>query len=149
MKQEMMGWQWHQMDHMQIICTSLQVDNHACTSSLDFYRLNVLPDAQPTVSTHWRQYYTYNATEKVQLVLKHHNTRPRCAETTYKKLRKSELTDISGTNTSTADQLSRLGQDLRQPKKFTSIHMAENITASEVTKICILLLFGRIAVLCT
>jgi len=27
MKQEMMGWQWHQLDHMQIICTSLQTDN--------------------------------------------------------------------------------------------------------------------------
>jgi len=24
MKQEMMGWHWHQLDHMQIICTSLQ-----------------------------------------------------------------------------------------------------------------------------
>jgi len=22
MKQEMMGWRWHQLDHMQIICTS-------------------------------------------------------------------------------------------------------------------------------
>jgi len=22
--QGMMGWQWHQLDHMQIICTSLQ-----------------------------------------------------------------------------------------------------------------------------
>jgi len=35
-KQEMMGWQWHQLDHMQIICTSLQTDNHANTSSLNF-----------------------------------------------------------------------------------------------------------------
>ena len=26
MKQEMMGWLWHQLDHMQIICTSLQTD---------------------------------------------------------------------------------------------------------------------------
>jgi len=26
MKQEMMGWQWHQLDHMQIICISLQKD---------------------------------------------------------------------------------------------------------------------------
>jgi len=26
MKQEMMGWQWHQLDHMQIIYTSLQTD---------------------------------------------------------------------------------------------------------------------------
>jgi len=34
MKQEMMGWQWHQLDHMQIICISLQTDNHAKTSSL-------------------------------------------------------------------------------------------------------------------
>ena len=33
MKQEMMGWQWHQLDHMQIICTLLQTDNHASTSS--------------------------------------------------------------------------------------------------------------------
>jgi len=30
----MMGWQWHQLDHMQIICTSLQTDNHASTSRL-------------------------------------------------------------------------------------------------------------------
>jgi len=26
-----MGWQWHQLDHMQIICTSQQTDNHAST----------------------------------------------------------------------------------------------------------------------
>ena len=36
MKQEMMGWQWHQLDRMQIICTLLQTDNHATTSSLKF-----------------------------------------------------------------------------------------------------------------
>jgi len=24
LKQEMMGWQWHQLDHMQIICTTLK-----------------------------------------------------------------------------------------------------------------------------
>jgi len=24
----MMGWQWHQLDHMQIIYTLLQTDNH-------------------------------------------------------------------------------------------------------------------------
>jgi len=27
----------HQLDHMQIICTSLQTDNHANTSSLNFF----------------------------------------------------------------------------------------------------------------
>ena len=32
----MMGWQWHQLDHMQIICTSLQIDNHASTLPLTF-----------------------------------------------------------------------------------------------------------------
>jgi len=45
MKQEMMGWQWHQLDHMQIICTSLQTDNHATPapqlSTFYFFR----PDA--------------------------------------------------------------------------------------------------------
>jgi len=51
MKQEMMWWQWHQLDHMQIICTSLQTDNHASTSSLNFFhRPDALPDAQPTAS---------------------------------------------------------------------------------------------------
>jgi len=47
-----LGWQWHQLDHMQTICTLLQTDNHTNTSSLNFYRL----DAQPTVSKHWRQF---------------------------------------------------------------------------------------------
>jgi len=36
MKQEMMDCQWHQLDHMQIICALLQTDNHASTSSLSF-----------------------------------------------------------------------------------------------------------------
>jgi len=31
-----MGWQWHQLDYVQIIGTSLQTDNHASTSSLNF-----------------------------------------------------------------------------------------------------------------
>ena len=29
-----LGWQWHQLDHMQTICISLQTDNHTNTSSL-------------------------------------------------------------------------------------------------------------------
>jgi len=28
------GWQWHQLDHMQIICTLLQTDNHTSTLSI-------------------------------------------------------------------------------------------------------------------
>jgi len=48
-----MGWQWHQLDHMQIICTSLQTDNHTSTPPLSFYRPDALPAAQPTASKHW------------------------------------------------------------------------------------------------
>jgi len=55
MKQEMMGWQWHQLDHMRIIFTSLQTDNHVITSSLIFYRPDALSDAQPMMSEHQRQ----------------------------------------------------------------------------------------------
>jgi len=42
MKQEMIRWQWHHLDHMQIICTSLQTDNHVNTSPLSFYKLDGL-----------------------------------------------------------------------------------------------------------
>jgi len=52
LEQEMMGWQWHQLDHMQIICTSLQTDNHDSTSPLSFYRPDALPATQPTVAKH-------------------------------------------------------------------------------------------------
>jgi len=37
MKQGMMRWQWRQLDHVQIKCTSLQTDNDASTSSLNFF----------------------------------------------------------------------------------------------------------------
>ena len=43
--------QWHQLDHMQAICTSLQTDNHTNTPSLNCYRPDALPDAQPTLAT--------------------------------------------------------------------------------------------------
>ena len=47
--------QWHQLDQMQTICTSLQRDNLTNTSSLNFYRPGALPDAQPKLSEHWSQ----------------------------------------------------------------------------------------------
>jgi len=56
LEQVMIGWQWHQLDYMEIICTSLQSDNHNSTSPLTFYRLNALPATQPTASKHWSQY---------------------------------------------------------------------------------------------
>jgi len=61
---EMMGWQWHQLDHMQIICTLLQPDNYASTSPLSFYRLDTLPDAQPTVSKCWRKAIMWKCMDK-------------------------------------------------------------------------------------
>jgi len=36
LEQEIMEWQWHQLGHMQIICTSFQTDNHASSSPLSF-----------------------------------------------------------------------------------------------------------------
>ena len=56
LEQEIMGWQWHQLDHMQIICTLLWTDNCASTSPVSLYRLDALPAAQPTASKHWRHY---------------------------------------------------------------------------------------------
>ena len=54
-----MGWQWHQLDHMQIICTLLQTGNHASSSPLSFYRPDALPATHPTASKHWRQIVEY------------------------------------------------------------------------------------------
>jgi len=47
MKQEMMGGSGISWT-IWTICTSLQTDNHASTSSLSFYRPDALPAAQPT-----------------------------------------------------------------------------------------------------
>jgi len=41
-KQEIIRWHWHQLDHMQIICTSVQTDNHARISLLNFFTCRML-----------------------------------------------------------------------------------------------------------
>ena len=53
LKQERMGWQWHQLNHMQIIYTSLQTDNHASTLSLHIFTgwMPFLPANQQRQST--------------------------------------------------------------------------------------------------
>jgi len=53
MKQEIMRWQWHQLDHVQIICTLLQTDNQASTLPLSFFtgRVPFLPPNQQRQST--------------------------------------------------------------------------------------------------
>ena len=54
------GWQWHQLDHVQIICTSLQTDKHASTSPLSFCRPDALPATQLSVKALKAQVlYTY------------------------------------------------------------------------------------------
>jgi len=52
LEQEMMGWQWHQLDHMQIICTSLQTESTPVPHHSVFYRPDAIPVAKPTVSKH-------------------------------------------------------------------------------------------------
>ena len=53
LKQEKIGWQWHQLNRMQIICTSLRTDNHASTSSLHIFtgRMSFLPPNEQRQST--------------------------------------------------------------------------------------------------
>jgi len=45
-----LGWQWHQLDHMQTICTSLQTDNQTTPTPHHsvVYRSDALPVAQAT-----------------------------------------------------------------------------------------------------
>jgi len=53
MKQEMMGWQWHQLDRLQIICSFflhlLQTNSEPAPHHSIFYRPDALRDAQPTL----------------------------------------------------------------------------------------------------
>jgi len=52
LEQEMMAWQWHQLDHMQIICTSLQTDSHTVPHHSVFTgRMPFLPPNQQHWST--------------------------------------------------------------------------------------------------
>jgi len=44
--------QRHQLDHMQTICTLLQITTPTSHHSI-FYRPGAVPEAQPTVSKHW------------------------------------------------------------------------------------------------
>ena len=49
---DMMWWQWHQLNHMQAICTSLQKITTPVPYQSDFYGLDALPNTQPTKSKH-------------------------------------------------------------------------------------------------
>jgi len=47
LEQEMTGWQWHQLDHMQIICTSTQTDNHNSTGTSPLIFTGQMPFLPP------------------------------------------------------------------------------------------------------
>jgi len=52
LEQKMMGWLWHQLDHMQIMCILLQIDNNASTTPPSFTgRMPFLPTNQQRQST--------------------------------------------------------------------------------------------------
>jgi len=70
LEQEMMEWQWQQLDNMQIICISLQTDNHAITSPLSFYRQDALPATQPCQSIEG-SYYENNIHNTKHTNIKH------------------------------------------------------------------------------
>ena len=52
------GWQWHQLHHMQAICTFLQKITMPAPHHSDFYGPDAHPETQPTASKHWRCKYT-------------------------------------------------------------------------------------------
>jgi len=64
---------WHQQDHMQIICTSLQTDNHTSTSSLNFLQTGCSFCCQPTVSksVHWQRLGVQQSKRRYTQKLKH------------------------------------------------------------------------------
>jgi len=60
--------QWHQLDHMQTICTSLQTDKHTSTSSLDFYRSDAPQQCPSTEGTQSQQTMNYTTSRYLLLV---------------------------------------------------------------------------------
>ena len=63
-------WQWHQLDHMLIICTSLQTDNHASIPPLSVLQAGC-PSCRPANSvnalkahTHTHNYFTTRGSKK-------------------------------------------------------------------------------------
>jgi len=57
-----MGWHWHQLDHMQILCTSLQIDNYTSTSQsqLSFAGQTLFLSHNQQHIKHWRHKLHWN-----------------------------------------------------------------------------------------
>jgi len=69
----MMGWQWHQLDHIQITCISLQTDNRANTSPLSVFTghiLSMMPNQQcqsaKDIKAHFRPHRSSPAPKKCE-----------------------------------------------------------------------------------
>ena len=60
-------WQWHQLSHMQTICTSLQTDSHASTPPLSFFtgQMPFLPPNQQRQSTEDTSHKIYTKSKKI------------------------------------------------------------------------------------
>jgi len=67
LEQEMMGWQWHQLNHMQIICISLQTENHTTTSPFRCLHSGC-PSCCPTNSVKALKAYMHHADKKMKQI---------------------------------------------------------------------------------
>jgi len=59
-----MGWQWHQLDYVQIICTSLQTDNNLVSQFASGQVLFLKPDQQRQSTEGNRIYWFINISSK-------------------------------------------------------------------------------------
>jgi len=66
-KQEIVGRQWHQLDHVQIICTLLQTNNHASTLLFNFtgWMLFLMPNQMSKHRRHWKSLEEFQVTVMV------------------------------------------------------------------------------------
>jgi len=97
--QEMMGWHWHQLDHMQVICTSIQTDNHAGVSACftvysgllrfnysDYVQTGFMPIGLRHVGTgRWKNEFYHSLLLKVIMLHKYWNGRARTSATVVVK----------------------------------------------------------------
>ena len=124
---------------MQTIYTLLQTDNHN-TTSLNFYRPDSLPDAQPTLSKHWRPYYICNNKPHLAFIqwrghMIIRNASPGCIQTNgivYCPINSSPMKSSS----STANRISaNSGRFMWNSKLSSNIGLAANIQVQSAKKI--------------
>jgi len=65
------GWLWHQLDHVQTICTSLQTDNHTNTSSLNLVIELIIQNVETELCCWWMDGWIVGQLLLIQLHIKH------------------------------------------------------------------------------